>query len=418
MDKSFYINNRKKLFNKIDNNSALILFSGDAPVKNGDSLYDFFVDRNFYYMTGIDRKRMFFAAVKSMGRERCILYIPRDNGHMARWVGANMTPFEAKEASGISDIRFIDEFEDDFAVFCNKNKIKSVYIDTENRFNRDYSIEIVFAEKVRSSYPSVEIKEAFGVLSSLREIKEPEEIELMKKAISITKDGIYSMMKNAKAGMREYELEAYFDFELKKNGVKAPAFNTIAAGGKNATVLHYEENNCAVNDNEMILFDLGASYGKYSADITRTFPINGRFTDEQKDFYNMVLDGQKLIIDMIKPGIDFASLNETLRKYYVTEMKKRGFVKDDSDLNEYYFHSVSHHLGLETHDVGDRNGVLKEGMIITVEPGIYITEKGIGIRIEDDVLVTKDGCEVLSADIIKEADDIERFMSGGLDERK
>lgn len=413
MDNNLYIKNRKKLFDKMTCNSAVVLFSGEAPVKSGDSLYDFFVNRNFFYVTGIEREKMIFAAVKAEGNEFCTLFIPRDNGQMARWVGANLEENEAKELSGIEDVKYIDEFDDEFGDYIYRHKITALYIDTDNRFNRGaVTPGLKFAEKVRTGYPCVEIKDACNIFSDLRQRKEPEEIEAMKKAISITKDGIYSMMKNSKGGMIEYEIEAYFDFELKRNGVRTPAFNTIAAGGKNATVLHYGDNNCVVNDGEMILFDLGACWENYSADITRTFPVNGKFTDIQKDFYNMVLKGQKLVIDMIRPGIPFADLNKALREYYVEEMKKRGYASNDAELSEYYFHSVSHHLGLETHDVGSRNGLLEEGMVITVEPGIYIEELGIGIRIEDDVMVTKDGCEVLSKDIIKEADDIEKFMCG------
>lgn len=412
MDKNFYIKTRKRLTNSIDS-GAVILFSGEAPVKSGDSLYDFYVNRNFFYLTGINRDKMIFALVKNGENVLETLFIPRDNGDMARWVGDNMTVDEARELSGIEDIKFIDEFDDDFSDYIYRHNVKKVFLDGDNRFNRGaFSKALQFAENIKKSYPALLIENAEDVFASLRQIKEDEEIECIKKAISITKDGIYSMMKNVKPDMMEYEIEAYFDFELKRNGVKEPAFNTIAAGGKNAATLHYEDNNCVVKDGELILFDLGAAYNGYSADITRTFPINGKFSDEQKYFYDLVLRGQKLVIDKIRPGVPYGELNKVLRKFYVEELKKKGMVKTDSDLSEYYFHSVSHHLGLETHDVGDRNGLLKEGMVITVEPGIYIRSLGLGIRIEDDVVVTKDGCEVLSKDIIKEIDDIEKLMGG------
>jgi len=411
MDREFFENNRRKMFGKMEKGSLMVLFSGEAPVRSGDSLYDFFVNRNFFYVTGIDRDKMIYMALKTADAEKETLFIPESNGHMARWIGENMTVCEAENISGIKDIKNVSAFMKCFEEV--KKDVSKIYIDMDDKFDRPLSTKALrFGNRVKSKYPDNDLLDAQDIFTSLRQKKEPEEVECIKKAISITKDGIYSMMKNSKAGMMEYELEAYFDHELKKNGVKRPAFTTIAAGGKNATVLHYEENDSIVNDKEMILFDLGASWGNYSADITRTFPVNGRFTDEQKDLYNMVLKGQKLVIDMIRPGVPFAELNKALRAYYVEEMGKRGFVKNDEELSEYYFHSVSHHLGLETHDVGDRNGLLEEGMIITVEPGIYISELGIGIRIEDDVLVTADGCEVLSKDIIKEADDIERFMCG------
>lgn len=412
MDKNFYIKARKRLAESIDC-GAVILFSGEAPVKSGDSLYDFYVNRNFFYFTGINREKMIFVLVKNNENVTETLFIPRDNGEAARWVGANMTVSEARELSGIEDIGFIDEFDDVFSDYIYRQNVKKVILDCDNRFNRGaFSKALLFAEEIKKSYPALLIESGEEIFASLRQIKEDEEIKCIKKAISITKDGICSMMKNAKPDMAEYEIEAYFDFELKRNGVKQPAFNTIAAGGKNAATLHYEDNNCIVKDGELILFDLGAAYNGYSADITRTFPVNGKFSDEQKYFYDLVLRGQKLVIDMIRPEVPFGDLNKALREFYVKELKNKGMVESDSDLSEYYFHSVSHHLGLETHDVGDRNGLLKEGMVITVEPGIYIRQMGLGIRIEDDVLVTKDGCEVLSKDIIKEIDDIEKLMGG------
>jgi Xaa-Pro aminopeptidase len=213
--------------------------------------------------------------------------------------------------------------------------------------------------------------------------------------------------------MHEYELEAYFDFELKKSGVRDFAFKSIVASGKNGTVLHYSDNTDVMDDNSLVLCDLGAQWNYYNADITRTFPVNGKFTERQKQIYNIVLSGHDLIIDTIKAGIEFASLNETLKRYYAEELKKIGLIQTDDEVSKYYYHGVSHLLGLETHDVGRHNeGKLLEGMVLTVEPGLYIAEENIGIRIEDDVLVLKNGCEVLSKDIIRTVDEIEAYMGG------
>ena len=233
----------------------------------------------------------------------------------------------------------------------------------------------------------------------------------MKKAIQITKQGIENIFKNANPNMMEYELEACFDYEIKRNGAKDKAFNTILAGGKNATVLHYNENNQKINDGDLVLLDLGASFGYYSADISRTFPICGKFSQRQKQLYNIVLEAQQKVIDAIKPGLPFKRLNEIVIEHYETELLKIGLIKDKEEVKNYYYHGVSHFLGLDTHDVTDGIQELKEGMVITVEPGLYIAEEGIGIRIEDDVLVTKDGAENLSKDIIKTVDQIENFFN-------
>jgi Xaa-Pro aminopeptidase len=256
--------------------------------------------------------------------------------------------------------------------------------------------------------------DAHPILAKLRQIKRPVEVENIKKAIEITGRGINAMLKNARAGMYEYEIEAYFDFELKRAGVKDFAFKSIAASGKNATVLHYSENNCKAADNDLILLDVGAQYGYYSGDITRTFPVNGKFTPRQRELYDIVLGGNRLIVDTIKPGIEFKSLNIKLKEYYAAELKKIGLIENADEVSKYYYHGVSHMLGLETHDVGRHNeGLLKAGMVLTVEPGLYIAEEGIGIRIEDDVLVTENGCEVLSPDIPRTAEEIEAVMAEG-----
>ncbi|UYP00321.1 M24B family metallopeptidase [Oceanotoga sp. DSM 15011] len=233
---------------------------------------------------------------------------------------------------------------------------------------------------------------------------------MTKKAIEITKNGIYEMMKNSKPDMMEYQIEAYFDFILKSNGVTEYAFPTIAASGKNGAILHYSSNNSKASDGDLILFDLGAKWNNYSADISRTFPVNGRFTQRQKDIYNVILDTMKEIENNAKPGITLGNLNELSKRLLADGCKKLGLIEDEKDLSKYYFHSIGHFLGLDTHDVGQRGKEFEPGMIITNEPGLYIPEENIGIRIEDDLLITENGCENLSKEIIKEIEDIENFM--------
>jgi Xaa-Pro aminopeptidase len=235
--------------------------------------------------------------------------------------------------------------------------------------------------------------------------------EEIRKAISITYEGIKNLLIHAKAGMREYQLEAYFDFILKSEGVKHYAFPTICASGKNGTVLHYDKNDDTVTENSLVLLDLGAQYNYYNADISFTFPVSGTFTERQKTFYNIVLKALRETTQLIKPGIPFAKLNEHTKKILAEECIKVGLIMEESELGNYYFHGVSHMLGLDTHDVGKyKDLVLQPGMVLTVEPGLYIEEDGIGIRIEDDVLVTEDGYEVLSKDIFRSVEEIEAFM--------
>ncbi len=411
MKKELFIKNRKNLCDKLEENSVTLMFAGEAPFKSADETYAFTPNRNFYYLTGIDREKMILMLVKRNGKVEETLFIEKNDPVMARWVGEKMPEAEAKEISGIEDVKFVEEFEDTFGSILDRAKINDLCLDLERQqFHISMSTSQRFAKVVMERYPYLTIKNIFHEIASLRLIKSEEEIELIRVAIDITDKGIKALMKNSKAGMREYELEAYFDFTLKSNGVTDYAFHTIAAGGKNATILHYHENNCELEDGKLVLFDLGAQYKYYNADISRTFPVNGKFTERQKQVYNVVLRAQEAVTEIAKPGIMFSVLNQTAKKVLAEGCIELGLIKEDSELSKYYFHGVSHYLGLDTHDVGSRDIELKPGMVFTNEPGLYIEEENIGIRIEDDILITEDGCENLSKQIIKTVEEIEEFM--------
>ncbi len=403
--KENFIINRKKFLDKLENNDLAVLYAGKAPVKRGDEFYPFTPDRNFYYVTGIDRENLILVMGKT--EKGCFerLYIEPDNGQMARWVGANITAKEAEEISGIKDIKFLSDLAEDLKNLASGTK--RLFMDFERK---DLNIKEL-TEEMRGIFGGIPFEDLFPVFAQMRVIKENWEIELIRKAGDITRLGIEEMMKNAKPGMMEYEIEAYYDFVLRKNGVKDKAFQTIAASGMNGTVLHYMNNSKRTEENDLILIDAGAQWEYYSGDISRTFPVSGKFTPLQKTVYNIVLKGQQLIIDNIKPGVMYPELNEMLKEYYFDELKKLGLVKTKEEVFNYYFHGVSHFIGAETHDVGDRSQSLKPGMVISVEPGLYIEEWGIGIRIEDDALVTENGCEILTKNMIKTVEDIERFMA-------
>ncbi len=414
MAEPFFIKNREKLFSKLENNSTAVLFAGNAPTKRGDEKYPFSPDRNFYYVSGVEEQNCILFFAKKEEQKQVTLYIQRDNGDMAKWVGANMTAEQAKKCSGIENISYIDQFEKDFAEYIFKNNVEICYIDMECReFENSITPALVFSKKVKEYFPAVIQKNSYTLFAEMREIKEQYEIDLIQKAIDITIKGIESIMKNAKAGMMEYEMEAYFDFVLKQNGIKQKAFQSIAAAGKNGTILHYMENNSKTREGDLILFDVGAQKNWYNGDITRTFPVNGKFTERQKTVYNIVLEGQKKVIEAIKPNVPFYRLNEILKQHYFKELKKLGIVETIEDVSKYYYHSVSHYLGAETHDIGRyQEKLLKPNMILTVEPGLYIEQWEMGIRIEDDVVVTENGCKVLSEKMIKTVEEIEAFMSG------
>lgn len=401
------MNNREQLMTQMCDSSMAICFAGKAPKKSADENYPFTPNRHFYYLTGIDEQEVILVLIKDT--KESYLFIKEPDAVMAKWVGETISKEDAKSQSGIKTIKYLSEFTS----FLNQQiqAMHYLYLDLErDTFDEGLSSSERFANQCKEKYPYVGIKNLYPIVSKMRMIKAPEEIAKLQRAIDITKEGIASLMENARAGIYEYQLEACFDFVLKSNGVKDHAFRTIAASGKNATVLHYDANNSLIAKDSLILFDLGAQYDYYNADITRTFPVSGKFTKRQKQIYEIVLEGQRRVIEAVKPGIRLRDLNTLLRAYYVEALSEIGLVKNDEELSRYYYHSVSHLLGLDTHDVGEHNPVLMPGMVITVEPGLYIEEEGIGIRIEDDVVVTEDGCDVLSKDIIKSVEDIESFM--------
>lgn len=411
---NFFENSRKKIINSLkEERFMIILFSGKAQHKTCDQFFPFEPNRNFYYMTGIDKPHIIYMATKNGENIDETLFIERYDELKAKWDGASIGEEKAKNISGIENIKYLDEFELAFSNSMFRNNIENVYLDLENRYLNNSKCSFKQANIIKENYPYANIKNIYNNIGYCRLFKEDEEIENLKKAIEITKQGIENIWKNAKPNIMEYELEACFDYEIKRNGSKDKAFNTILASGSNATVLHYGENNDKINDGELVLIDLGATYNYYNADITRTFPVNGKFSERQKQLYNIVLEGQRKVIEAIKPGLPFKRLNEILIEYYEEELKKIGLIKDKSEVSKYYYHGVSHYLGLDTHDVSrdlGTDGGLKKGMVITVEPGLYIAEEGIGIRIEDDILVTETGHENLSKDIIKTVEDIENFF--------
>ena len=412
MNKEFFVRNRSQLGKKLKDNSILLLFAGSAPYKSRDDQYPFAPNRNFYYMTGVDTEMVIFLMIKLNGKIREKIFIERPDPVMARWVGSTISNEETKEMSGVEDVDYLDKFEAFISAILMRNKIENIYLDLERQeMGASMTPPQNFAKTINEKYPHISIKNIYYDIGELRLIKSKEEIELIEKAIDVTHEGIKNMLDNIKPGMVEYEVEAYFDFTLNKNGIKEKAFQTIAATGKNATILHYTENNCKTNDGDLILFDLGGQYNYYNADISRTFPVNGKFTERQKQVYNIVLKAMDAVEQAARPGLDFNELNEVAKKVLAEGCKELGLIREDEEITKYYFHGVSHYLGLGTHDVGNVNTELKPGMVLTNEPGLYIEEEGIGIRIEDDLLITEDGCRNLSKDILKTVEDIEEYMN-------
>ncbi len=405
-------NNRKKLIESMKENSLLILFAGSAPYRSADQLYKFTPNRNFYYLTGINEPNVIVTILKTEKEAIETVYVEREDELMAKWVGRAISKDEASEISGIKSTKYLDEFDSTISSYIDKRGISKIYLDLERQsINIPSTKAQDMANTLRVKYPHLKIKNIFHNIAKLRMAKNGREVELIQKAICITKEGILAMAQNITPGMKEYEVEAYFDFKIKSLGASAHAFSTICAAGKNATVLHYEDNNQEAKDGDLILFDLGAEYDYYCSDISRTIPVNGKFTDRQKQIYQIVLNAMKDVEKNTKPGITLADLNNVAKKALAKGCIEIGLIEKEEEIGKYYFHSVGHPLGLDTHDVWIVDSKLEEGAVITNEPGLYIEEEGIGIRLEDDLLVTKDGCINLSKDIPVEIEDIEALMN-------
>lgn len=414
MDKIVFSKNRKRLMEKIEDNSLVILFAGKAPQKSGDENYQFTPNRNFYYFTGIDEEEHIILISKIDNNVQETLFLKEIDEERERWVGKSLRDYKAKEISNISDVRYMNEFETHINKLFSNSESITLYLDLENNDYDDLYTKVQsFAQTITKKYPNVWIKNLRPFIKDLRLIKSHEEVNEIKKAIEITIDGVKSLMRNVKPNMKEYEAESYFEFTCRNKGIKDYAFKTIAAAGKNATILHYVDNNDTIKDGDLILFDLGAQYNYYNADITRTFPANGTFSERQKEVYNAVLRVNEKVIKEIKPGVKYKELNSKARDWIAEECINLGLIKNKQEVSKYYWHSIGHSLGLDTHDIDseNRDTVFEKGMVWTVEPGIYIEEESIGIRIEDDILVTSNGVEVLTKNMIKSIQEIEDFMN-------
>ena len=408
MNKELFIKNRKKLFSLMEEESVLISFSRrlvEDPITNDK--YD--VNRNYYYLCGVFEYENIVVLIKT--NKKCLesMFINPYDEFKAKWVGAPLSKEEITEISGINDVRYLDSFES--YLYNILSSINTVYVDIEPKgLKKALGEDELFVKELKERIPYINIKNGRKLFETARTVKDPLEIEEMEKAIEITNKGILNILDHLGEAY-EYQLESYFDQSIKYNGATGYAFATIAASGKNSCCLHYQDNNSYAKNGDLILFDLGCSLNLYCSDISRTFPISGKFTERQKQIYNIVLKGQQLVFDNAKPGVTTRMLNNILIEYYQKELKNIGLIKEGTreEVLQYYYHGVSHHIGIDCHDLCDY-GPLKPGCVISNEPGLYIKEENIGIRIEDDVLITENGARWLSPQIIKTVDDIENYL--------
>lgn len=410
-------NRREKMFALMKENSVAILFSGSPKIDSEDAFLPFKTNRHFFYFTNIEEEKAVLLMIKGVGGMRkTYLFIQEYDELKEKWTGRRLTIDEASSISKIQNVSTSNNFENMLSLaLAEENnqygKIKTLYLDyskeqkiDDSRFIEDF---IVF---IKNEYPHIEIENLYKIVSDLRTIKSSEEVENMVRAINATNFGICQMILALKQGIKEYELADIFEFYGRKNEHPNLAFSTIVASGINATCLHYPSQKDSVRENDLVLFDLGYSHNGYSADISRTYPANGKFEGVQKDIYEAVLNCNKAVIEHVRSGMTIKDLQEYTRDFLRQECLRLNLIKEDEDIQQYYYHNVSHFLGLDTHDVGNREMPLVDGNVITVEPGLYFKKYKCGVRIEDDVLIRDGRGECLSKCIAKEMNDIERLM--------
>lgn len=390
------------------NGEACIIFANQA-----ENLRKFSQDNNFLYFTGLNIPNAILVLIKSADAVQEMLFIERGIPEREVWDGKKMTKDEAQEISEIRRVLYLDEYDATMSMWCpmlNKIHANIGFVALDQPLN--YALYRL--EPLRIRFPQIQIADITPLITPLRKIKDAWEIEQMQKAIDITGEGILDIIRQARASMYEYELEAMLFYRMQRSGAHHWGFAPIIASGINAATLHYGQNNCRIEEGQLVLMDVGAAYNNYSADVTRCFPVSESFSDRQRQIYQLVLDVQKEIIEMIKPGVSLMDLQVRTRELLAESALAIGLIKDLDEITRYYMHGVSHFLGLDTHDLGGRNAILEAGNVITVEPGIYIPEENLGVRIEDDVLVTESGNHVLSHNIPKEISEIEEIRRKAL----
>lgn len=423
IDQSLFILNRKNFCNTLKNNSIAIFNSSDEFPRSGDQNFVFKQNPDLFYLSGVDQEQTILLLYPDCPNPlyREVLFLRQTNDYIKVWEGYKYTKEQAKAASGIQSVYWLEDFDN--ILHSIVNYAENIYLNTNENDRYAHEVpyrDIRFIEKMRSKYPLHHYERSAPIMRNLRAVKSDVEIELIKKASAITRDAFIRVLKFTKPGVKEYEIEAEIIHEFIRQGGTGHAYTPIIASGHNANILHYNDNNQVCKDGDVILFDFGAEYANYNADMSRAIPVNGRFTKRQKDVYNAVLHVMKESIKLIGDGTIWNSYHEQVGEIMTEQLVKLGLISLEDVKNQnasypaykkYFMHGNSHHLGIDVHDFAGRYTPFTNGNILTVEPGIYIPEEDLGIRLENNILITANGNIDLMADIPLEAEEIEDIMN-------
>lgn len=424
IDKKLFIMNRKNFISEMNQLSLAVFNSNDIFPISADSTMPFQQHRDIFFLSGVDQEES--VLVISPGSKnkahREVLFLKETNKHIAVWEGAKLNKENALETSGIKTVYWLDQFDRIFKQMMSE--VDHVYLNSNEHLRADTIVqtrEVRFINKMRADYPAHSVRRSAPIMHRIRSRKLPIEIELMQKACDITKSGIERILGFVKPGVWEYEIEAELIHEFIRNRSRGFAYSPIIASGANACVLHYIENNALCNAGDVILLDVGAEYANYASDLTRSVPVSGRFTDRQRAVYNAVLHVKKEAEKLLIPGtmmddyhkeVGLLMESELLKLKLIDKIDIKNQRSDWPAYKKYFMHGTSHFIGLDTHDVGLWNEPIEAGMAFTCEPGIYIPEEHLGIRLEDDLVVQKKGAPLnLMGSIPIEADEIETLMN-------
>ncbi|MCH2063522.1 MAG: aminopeptidase P family protein [Roseibacillus sp.] len=424
IDNELFVRNRVRLAELLGPGAMVIVHSNDILPANADGVLPFVQNRDLYYLSGVDQEEtvviLFPDAAEEKDRE--ILFVRETSELLSIWEGEKLSKKQASEVSGISQVNWSSSFEAHFHRLMPQ--ARSVYLATNEHLRAQVVVETRnarFIKECQARYPLHDYQRLAPLMDQVRVIKDKVELKQLQKAIDVTEAGFRRVLKFIKPGVGEWEIEAEYLHEFVRSRSKGFAYPPIVGAGKNACVLHYVENNTICQDGEMVLMDVAAEWANWNADMTRTVPVNGRFTERQRDVYNSVLRVQRGSTDFLRPGVTQQEWRDHTIELMETELIKLGLVdaeeakgqdpRDRHLVKNYYMHGIGHHLGLDVHDVGDAYEPVKEGMVFTVEPGIYIREENLGVRIEDNVLIGKDENINLFANFPIEVEEIEEAMN-------
>jgi Xaa-Pro aminopeptidase len=410
MNKLFYQNNRKTFMRNLQSGCIALVFGSSAPYRNGKGYYGKSLDMDFFYLTGMQDSSCILAMWKENGTDREKIFIHPANPDDEKWSGIRLTNEQVEMTCGVQDIDRLDRFDTFLLDMLGNGDIHALSLDIAPWNNLDVALPIhTFISMKSRNYPEVLILNCADTLAGMRLVKQEEEIAEIQKAIENAKNGIEAMMYEVRPGMYEYQLQAIAANWLYMHG-EMVASPMVATGG-NAVILHYPGSRSQIKENDLVLIDFCPRHNYYASDISRAFPAKGKFSPRQKDIYSIALDANEQMIDIVKPGMTFKEMNERCRQFLGRSMMSIGLIDSQKEVERYYYHGVSHFIGLDIHDVGNNDIPLPENVVLSIDAGVYIKEEGIGLRVEDTVLVTRKGAVNLSHSIKKEVGEIEELMS-------